>query len=66
MTPDTPTGRIYRQVPAQMTPEEFKDWFSNLYQAITGEPATGTPQEWQDMYTQVRDAFAAARHTVEQ
>jgi hypothetical protein len=46
-----------------MTLPQFIDWFSRLYEDITGEPATGTPEEWQSMYTEVRDAFAKAQGT---
>jgi hypothetical protein len=56
---DDPTSseRTYRQVPAQMTPEDFEVWFSRLYPDLTGRAATGTPQQWHERYERLRRAF---------
>jgi hypothetical protein len=44
-----------------MTLPEFVDWFSQLYQDLTGQVATGTPEEWQARYRRMREAFDPTR-----
>jgi hypothetical protein len=57
--------RLYRQVPADAAPEEFRAWFSQLYEALTGRPAQGSATEWQQRYDRLRDAFEAVRTLAE-